>query len=109
MITAEQIPDEVVEAAARLRHEQNIMQWIVEQPGTKVDDYDTWEETVEPYRERERQEARAALAAGLAAWPGSEINQRICSRGTEYIILPLSQEHAADLNEGDDELLWRRD
>lgn len=37
------------------------------------------------------EEVRAALAAGLAAWPGAEINQRICSRGTEYIILPLQE------------------
>lgn len=82
---AKLMPDEVVEAAARLRHEQNIMQWIVEQPGTKVDDYDTWEETVEPYRERERQEARAAIAAGLAAWPERRYANRL------GILLPLQE------------------
>jgi hypothetical protein len=51
----------------------------------------------------------AAIAAALAAWPGAEQTQLCGGRSGPALILPLSQEGAADLNEGDDELLWRRD
>jgi len=51
----------------------------------------------------------AALAAGLAAWPGAEQTELCGGRSGPALILPLSQERAAALNEGDDELLWRRD
>ena len=64
MIRADMIPDEVVEAAARA---------IQKETGSF-------------------NEARAAIVAALSAWPGAEINQRICSRGTEYLILPLPAE-----------------
>jgi hypothetical protein len=56
-----------------------------------------------------RQSTRAAVAAGLAAWPGAEQTELCGGRSGPALILPLSQERAADLNEGDDELLWRRD
>jgi len=51
----------------------------------------------------------AAIAAGLAAWKGAEQTELCGGRSGPALILPLSQERAADLNEGDDELLWRRD
>jgi hypothetical protein len=83
MIDPAQIPDEVVEAAA-----VTLMGRLMV---SQQDALHVWSGMYEPEKEQFRREARAALAAGLAAWPGSEINQRICSRGTEYIILPLQE------------------
>lgn len=70
MIKPEQIPDEVVEAMARP---------VTYPSGASVKYINALH-----------------LAAALAAWPGTEINQRICSRGTEYIILPLQETQNAE-------------
>ena len=85
------IPDEVVEAAARAAYEV----------AHKIDcssDPDQWVDAVNEYKEHWRQQARAALAAALSAWPGATVRD-----GTAYqsgkpvmklgqIILPLPQE-----------------
>jgi hypothetical protein len=52
---------------------------------------------------------RDTFAAALAAWKAAEKTELCGGRSGPALILPLSQEGAADLNEGDDELLWRRD
>jgi hypothetical protein len=65
--------DELVEKVARAIYE--------------AEDGTAWDRSYEGTKDDYRGIARAALAA----WPGAEINQRICSRGTEYIILPLKE------------------
>jgi hypothetical protein len=54
-------------------------------------------------------EIEEGIAALLNVWPGAEQTKLCGGRSGPALILPLSQERAADLNEGDDELLWRRD
>jgi hypothetical protein len=66
-----------------------------------------WESAISEPSGMER--FKGHIAAGLAAWPGAEQTQLCGGRSGPALILPLSQEGAADLNEGDDELLWRRD
>ncbi len=78
MIRAEMIPDEVVEAAAIAGYEKSTGK--------------TWEKAGYINQQNWRRATRAAIAAALSTWQGAEINQRICSRGTEYLILPLPQE-----------------
>jgi len=74
MIKDEQIPDEVVEAAARALAADAELNW---------DDV--------PYaHEVMRGEARAALIAGLAAWSGGEVVDWYHADKT--LILPLPQE-----------------
>jgi hypothetical protein len=63
MIDPAQIPDEVVEAAAKA----------------------IGEETYETLRDA----ARAAIAAALAAWPHAEIDSQY---DVDFLILPLTQE-----------------
>ena len=92
MIKAEQIPDEVVEALCVERYAEF-----------------NWGRCSDEFKRMKKKEARAELAAGLAAWPGAEQTELCGGRSGPALILPLSQEGAADLNEGDDELLWRRD
>jgi hypothetical protein len=72
MITAEQIPPEVVEAAAKTlagSAQKNLMAWEAH--------------------------ASATIAAGLAAWPGvneAEVETPDGSKWLQSIILPLSTE-----------------
>ena len=75
MIRAEQIPDEVVEAAARAA-------W-------RLKDQRLWE-VLKATQPKWRDEARASIAAALNAWPGIDV------RGVYYpwIILPLLVEHS---------------
>ena len=76
------IPDEVVEAAARAAYEV----------AHKIDcssDPDQWVDAVNEYKEHWRQQARAAIAAALSAWPGRTLAAyafQTCH------ILPLPQE-----------------
>ncbi len=70
MIRAEQIPDEVVEAAAKA----------------------IGEETYVSNRQTLKDAARAAIAAALNAWPGAEIE--VCKSGETGVYLPLPQEAA---------------
>ena len=82
MIRAEQIPDEVVEAAARAIIITNggdpdaLLRLTIHKTTIKA-----WQQVV-PL-------ARAALIAGLAAWPGMECRPTFTP---SRIILPLTQE-----------------
>jgi mono/diheme cytochrome c family protein len=65
MINPAQIPPEVVEAAAKELLQQFLFLYLDEHR----DPYE-WQDLPEPAKERLREVARAAIAAGLAAWPG---------------------------------------
>jgi hypothetical protein len=72
------IPDEVVEAAA-------------------IDLRGGWGEADEAERDAYRVAARAAIAAGLAAWPGAhEYNPNAEPFYGYHLILPLTQKDATD-------------
>lgn len=79
MIDPKQIPDEVMEAAASAITMALILAVEEDCRACALTD------------EERKELARAAIAAALNAWPGVEVNYRICSRGTEYLILPLPQ------------------
>lgn len=75
-MTPEQIPDEVVEAAAKAIADDAKLNW---------DDV--------PYAHKVmRGEARAAVAAALNAWPGAEIHNFDGWTHCEGVVLPLPQE-----------------
>lgn len=81
MIKSEQIPDEVVEAAAI-----DLCRALGNDPDEVQQDADgntwpLWWEFLKP--------ARAAIAAGLAAWPGAET---WTDNKPDRLILPLPQE-----------------
>jgi hypothetical protein len=75
MIRPEQIPDEVVEAAAMVLHANNEVFHDV-----------SWDDLGDYDQEAYREEARAAIAAALNAWPGA------IDCGDGWIELPLPQE-----------------
>jgi hypothetical protein len=78
MIRADQIPDEVVEAAARAI--ANDAEW-------------NWDDV--PYaHDVIRSEARAAIAAALNAWPGAMLDCWAHYDGA--LLLPLPQEGGAE-------------
>lgn len=89
MIRAEQIPDEVVEAAARVLHAH-----------AEVFHDVLWDDLGDYDQEAYREEARAAIAAGLAAWPGGDYRPgaKVTKtwRDPGKIILPLPQEVSDD-------------
>ena len=83
MIRADMIPDEVVEAAARVLHSH-----------AEIFDDLLWEDISQADQEAYFEEARASIAAALNAWPGavwreSGVGREIVSR---RIVLPLPQE-----------------
>jgi hypothetical protein len=67
VITAEQIPDEVVEAAAKAAHDVWRIQASV---GDDINEYAPLHEMPANLQQEYREEARAAIAAALSAWPG---------------------------------------
>jgi len=78
MIKAEQLSDEAVEAASKAAWETKYvgMNWLLD--------------CSEKHKEQWRKRIRAALTAGLAAWPDAEIyDSNYC--GT-FLKLPLTQE-----------------
>jgi hypothetical protein len=96
VITAEQIPPEVVEAAARGMN--------ANRPG-----WPDWDSVDERWKPMERDKARAAIAAALNAWPGMATEHReilnfwnnidgpiVSSRRVPFLILPLPQEAQDD-------------
>ena len=88
LIKPEQIPDKVVEAAARALHTQ----WITN--NARPDDrheYREWEHLVSIERKGLLKEARAAIAAAINAWPGGQVRISMFTP-QEEIILPLPQE-----------------
>ena len=79
MIYADQIPPEVVEAAA----------------SAAMDDAGWhWDTADEAHRNIWRRTARASIAAALNAWPWFEIE--VVGETDEFIILPLPQENSDD-------------
>ena len=70
MIDPAQIPDEVVEAAARA----------------------IGEETYVGNKQTLRDAGRAAIAAALNAWPGMTLHQQDINAEYSYFVLPLPQE-----------------
>lgn len=85
MIRADQIPPEVVEAAARATWED----WRADgrQKAPAFDELQPW------LQDDERKHARASIAAALSAWPGMWVEQLYpVPVDTQGIILPLPQE-----------------
>jgi hypothetical protein len=78
MIRPEQIPDEVVEAAAKVLHANNEVFHDV-----------SWDDLGDYDQEAYREEARAAIAAALNAWPDSFITKY--SEGAPAFNIPLPQ------------------
>lgn len=79
------IPDEVVEAAARVLH-----------ANAEVFHDVLWDDLGDYDQGAYRAEARAAIAAGLAEWPEAKRVKGYFTHDTDYyepaIILPLTQE-----------------
>lgn len=76
MTTAKQIPDEVVEAAAR---------------GLARYNCDQWDSDPERFWPHFADQARAAIAAALNAWPGAW-DERLQHHIGNHLILPLPQQ-----------------
>ena len=79
MIKPEQVPDEVVEAAAVVLMGRLMV--------SREDALHVWSGLYEPEKEQFRREARAAFVAGLEAWPNSEVVP--WHHADETLILPL--------------------
>jgi hypothetical protein len=77
------LPPAVVEAAARIIYQN----WHRD----SADLLPPWELLAEEYRTRWIVQATDALRAGLAAWPGMEIDPAMWERGRDFLILPLTQ------------------
>ena len=85
MIKPDQIPDEVVEAAAI-----TLMGRLM---ASQQDALHVWSGMYEPEKEQFRREARASIAAALNAWPGAkESGMTYGNIKTHIYILPLPQE-----------------
>lgn len=83
MIRPEQIPDEVVEAAARAVYED----WRVR--SKMFDETLPWDDVEEDEQWNSRCDARAAIVAAINAWPGVDFRPTF---GPSRITLPLTQE-----------------
>jgi hypothetical protein len=90
MIKPEQIPVEVVEAAA-----VTLMGRLMV---SQQDALHVWSGMYEPEKEQFRREARAAIAAALSAWPGMEHQTPDEWSNKPHIILPLPQEASDKLS-----------
>ena len=82
MIKPEQVPDEVVETAAVVLMGRLMV--------SRADALLVWSGMYENEKEQFRREARAAVVAGLEAWPNSELVPWY--HADETLILPLPQE-----------------
>jgi hypothetical protein len=82
MIRADQIPDEVVEAAAI-----DLFRSATAGPAGY-----SWATTHERTRAKWRKNARVTIAATLAAWPGAQFKMNGAMR--TFLILPLPKEGA---------------
>jgi hypothetical protein len=80
MIKPDMIPNEVVEAAAMVLHANNEVFHDV-----------SWDDLGDYDQEAYREEARAAIAAALNAWPDGCVGESECG-WHRYIELPLPQE-----------------
>ena len=72
MIDPAQIPDEVVEAAAKAEYEY-------------METHESWHGSM-----------RAAIAAALASWPGMTLHQQDINAEYSYFVLPLPTEKNDD-------------
>lgn len=88
MIDPKQIPDEVVEAAARADYEM-IRGEYREDFGGDHPDHPPWQDLHDTARDYYLKHARAAIAAGINAWPDMEVRPTF---NPSRIILPLPQE-----------------
>jgi len=93
MINPEQIPDEVVEAAARAAWNTQREHWGLYKVMLETEGH------LPPYEElgrgKQREllvEAHAAIAAALNAWPGMEVHVLHPHMRGNWIDLPLPQE-----------------
>ena len=84
MLKAEQIPDEVVEAAAITLMGRLMV--------SQQDALHVWSGMYEPEKDQFRREARASIAAALNAWPGMGVRPHTVTTFASCIILPLPQE-----------------
>ena len=82
MIDPAQIPDGVVEAAARAAYELDA--------GSPSD---TWQQASKLAKVIYRGQARAAISAALTAWPGVQTEGGL---DVNWLILPLTQKDATD-------------
>ena len=88
MIRPDQIPDEVVEAAAKAIY------FVFTQINIG-DGEDRWDCLPSRFRAEYREEARAALAAALAEWPMAQESGITMGKYKSHVyILPLPQEGA---------------
>jgi hypothetical protein len=88
MIRPDQIPDEVVEAAAFAEYEA----WR-DRCDLRNDTLE-WRDTEEEHREEHRANVRVTIAAALNAWPGIDIDDEVYGNAPDagpLIILPLPQ------------------
>jgi hypothetical protein len=83
MIKTERIQDEVAEAAAKAA-------WEIDRKSSGRSDFPLWEDLHTGVRHIQIERQRAALTAGLAAWPGAWHVD--AADFEEKLILPLTQE-----------------
>ena len=93
MIHADQIPDEVVEAAVKAEYETMRAEAISDHGAIAETMYCPWEEVSPDAKEYYMRLARAAIAAALSAWPGM-VERHYPNDPTKApaFILPLPQE-----------------
>ena len=84
MIRVDQLPREVVEAAAIVLMSRLMV--------SQQDALHVWSGMYEPEKEQFRREARASLAAALNAWPGIRMMVDIDTGDDSALKLPLPQE-----------------
>ena len=87
------IPAEAVEAAAKAAYDR----WrhlCADQDGIDVNHWRKWDDLDDPEQEQWREQARAAIAAGLEAWPMKHIREWDDTEGVKQsdLILPLPTE-----------------
>lgn len=90
MIRPEDIPPEVVEAAARADYEMTRDEALADHGIMTSVTYCPWEEMSADGQEYYKCHARASIAAALSAWPEMECRPTF---GPSRIILPLPQEN----------------
>ena len=94
MIRADQIPDEVVEAAARAEYETMRAEAISDHGAIAETMYCPWEKVSPDAKEYYMRLARAAIAAAINAWPGATMyGPHPSGHGptVPQLILPLPQ------------------
>ena len=96
MIRPDQIPDEVVEAAARAEYETMRAEAISDHGAIAETMYCPWEKVSPDAKEYYMRLARAAIAAAINAWPGWEGSWDETHGLRRVIILPLPQEPRDD-------------